>query len=79
MERCFGVWKRRFPILSKGIRVCQDTAMAIIVACAVLHNMCRFQNDDLAEDDTPTEQDDVCFTITDVDSYSLINNYFAKL
>ncbi|XP_037810619.1 putative nuclease HARBI1 [Lucilia sericata] len=39
IERCFGVLKRRFPILSLGMRVSIDTSMAIIVACAVLHNI----------------------------------------
>jgi len=32
IERLFGVWKRRFPILSLGIRTTPDRAQAIIVA-----------------------------------------------
>lgn len=39
IERLFGVWKRRFPILSLGIRTTPDRAQAIIVATAVLHNL----------------------------------------
>ncbi|XP_050065338.1 putative nuclease HARBI1 [Aphis gossypii] len=39
IERLFGVWKRRFPVLSLGIRTTPDRAQAIIVATAVLHNL----------------------------------------
>ncbi|XP_036343191.1 putative nuclease HARBI1 isoform X2 [Rhagoletis pomonella] len=45
IERCFGVWKRRFPVLSLGLRLSQGTIMNIIVACGVLHNIAR-QNKD---------------------------------
>ena len=38
VERMFGVWKRRFPCLKFGIRCKLTTAMAVIVATAVLHN-----------------------------------------
>lgn len=45
VERLFGVWKRRFPILSLGIRVSREKIVKAdyyIVACAVLHNIaCR--------------------------------------
>lgn len=41
VERSYGVWKRRFPILSRGIGVKLTTALSIIVACAVLHNIAR--------------------------------------
>lgn len=40
IERCFGVWKRRFPILALGIRLKTESIEAIIVATAVLHNIC---------------------------------------
>ncbi|XP_071052055.1 putative nuclease HARBI1 [Onthophagus taurus] len=39
VERLFGVWKRRFPILAYGIRLKLATAYAVIVASAVLHNI----------------------------------------
>lgn len=39
VERQYGVWKRRFPVLSLGIRLKVETAQDIIVACAVLHNI----------------------------------------
>lgn len=42
VERLFGVWKRRFPILSQGIRVSRQKLVKAdfyIVACVILHNM----------------------------------------
>lgn len=39
IERCFGVVKRRFPILSLGIRLKLEKVEAIVVATAVLHNI----------------------------------------
>lgn len=39
IERCFGVWKRRFPILAIGIRMHYRSVEAIVVAAAVLHNI----------------------------------------
>lgn len=39
IERTFGVYKRRFPVLSMGMRVQLPTVQLIIVACAVLHNI----------------------------------------
>lgn len=39
VERSYGVWKRRFPILSTGINTRIASAESIIVATAVLHNI----------------------------------------
>ncbi|XP_023312349.1 putative nuclease HARBI1 [Anoplophora glabripennis] len=39
VERSYGVWKRRFPILSLGIKLDYTRVQAVIVACAVLHNI----------------------------------------
>lgn len=39
VERSYGVWKRRFPILAKGINVHVKFVQSIIVATAVLHNI----------------------------------------
>ncbi|GBP31241.1 Putative nuclease HARBI1 [Eumeta japonica] len=41
IERCFGVWKRRFPVLSLKIRLCLATTQAVVIATSVLHNICR--------------------------------------
>ncbi|KAB0790733.1 hypothetical protein PPYR_15682 [Photinus pyralis] len=45
IERLFGVLKRRFPILSIGIRIKLQTAQQSIIACATLHNLARARND----------------------------------
>ncbi|CAH1997234.1 unnamed protein product [Acanthoscelides obtectus] len=45
VERLFGVCKRRFPCLSLGMRLKLETMCEVIVATAVLHNMCLEQND----------------------------------
>lgn len=39
IERLFGVWKRRFPVLALGIRLKLETTKSLIEACAVLHNI----------------------------------------
>jgi hypothetical protein len=39
VERSYGVWKRRFPILSNGINLNIAKVQRIIVATAVLHNI----------------------------------------
>ncbi|KOB70380.1 Uncharacterized protein OBRU01_05786, partial [Operophtera brumata] len=44
IERCFGVWKRRFPVLSLKIRLAMETTQAVVIATAVLHNICRQRN-----------------------------------
>lgn len=40
VERSYGVLKRRFPVLATGLRIRLDGVEAVIVACAVLHNIC---------------------------------------
>lgn len=50
VERQYGVWKRRFPILSQGIRLDVNTAMTVIVATAVLHNLALNMNEDIPPD-----------------------------
>ena len=39
VERQYGVWKRRFPALSLGLRTKVRTSLIIIVATAILHNI----------------------------------------
>lgn len=50
VERSYGVWKRRFPCLSMGLRIKLDTALQVIVATAVLHNIAMNMNMDNPED-----------------------------
>lgn len=45
VERTFGIWKRRFPCLSRGLGNNLTTVSHIIVACAVLHNISLILND----------------------------------
>lgn len=45
IERLFGNWKRRFPVLAYGIRLKLETAAKVIVATAVLQNIARAQNE----------------------------------
>jgi hypothetical protein len=43
----FGVLKRRFPCLRNGLRLKLDTTVKVIVACGVLHNISKEQDDDI--------------------------------
>lgn len=45
VERSYGVWKRRFPVLSLGLRLAIETTQDVIVACAVLHNIAIDMNE----------------------------------
>lgn len=55
VERKYGVWKRRFPCLVFGLRCKLETSLAIIVACAVLHNICIEQKDPMPTNDPDIE------------------------
>lgn len=41
IERFFGVWKRRFPVMAVGLRVKLITVLPIITSTLVLHNIAR--------------------------------------
>nr|XP_049699671.1 putative nuclease HARBI1 isoform X2 [Helicoverpa armigera] len=59
VERTFGIWKRRFPCLSKGLGNKLQTVSLIIVACAVLHNLSLILNDNMALGiDSHSDQED---------------------
>ncbi|KAJ0172545.1 hypothetical protein K1T71_011684 [Dendrolimus kikuchii] len=45
VESLFGVWKKRFPCLQKGLATKLSTTANIIIACAVLHNIAVEVND----------------------------------
>ena len=53
VERNIGVWKRRFPILAYGCRLKLETCMEVIIATAVVYNICKDQN----EEDPPDPED----------------------
>ncbi|KAH9638842.1 hypothetical protein HF086_012795 [Spodoptera exigua] len=40
VERQYGVLKRRFPVLAVSIRLRLDTAIRVMLACCVLHDIC---------------------------------------
>ncbi|XP_067635479.1 putative nuclease HARBI1 [Eurosta solidaginis] len=87
IERCFGVWKRRFPVLSIGLRISHETVMAVVVACAVLHNIARKNGDaDPSEEDSCSteESTETIYEYHSTESQeasfmrsSLIRDYFA--
>ncbi|KAB0799452.1 hypothetical protein PPYR_07332 [Photinus pyralis] len=45
IERAFGVWKRRFPVLALGLRLQLPTVQDIIMATAILHNIAIVNNE----------------------------------
>lgn len=53
VERLFGVWKNRFPCLAFGLRTEINTTMTVIVACAVMHNICINNHDAIPDDHNP--------------------------
>ncbi|XP_012218499.2 putative nuclease HARBI1 [Linepithema humile] len=55
VERTFGVWKRRFPCLSKGLALKLVTCTGVISACAVLHNLSLRFKDVLPEKEEPDD------------------------
>lgn len=74
VERKYGVWKRRFPILALGMRVKVDKVLNIIVACAVLFNISRANN----ELEPPNEIEDIQARI-DEDQMPTQNQILAAL
>lgn len=93
IERCFGVWKRKFPVLAYGMRIKIDTILQVIVATAVLYNLAKQMNE--AEPPLPEDinQDELNYLIAvgdagDVPNLNenvnhvrnqLITQYFARL
>ncbi|XP_036150400.1 putative nuclease HARBI1 [Monomorium pharaonis] len=51
IERLFGVWKRRFPVMALGLRVSVKNSFPIIIATVVLHNIARRAGEDVPPDD----------------------------
>nr|CAH7762167.1 unnamed protein product [Callosobruchus chinensis] len=78
VERCFGVWKRCFPILALGIRLKVEKVEAVVIATAVLHNIACILNEEIT-DVNPEEAAAIQF-VNDVDvepinKISCTNNY----
>lgn len=51
------MWKRRFPVLSNGIRTKVQTTLTTIIATAVLHNMLVRANEPLPINDIILNED----------------------
>lgn len=88
VERSYGVWKRRFPVLAVGMRVKLQTVLNIIVATAVLHNIASNNGEEQPPDDP-----DVYFNIEEIQAEAanmphhrrndavrrnLVENYFSR-
>lgn len=94
IERAFGVLKRRFPILSLGIRLKQEKVETVIIAAVVLHNIAL----SLGDAEPPEINDEIAAAIELTNNvthnittghiegginnsvrYTLINTYFQNL
>lgn len=59
VERCIGVWKRRFPVIKYCLRVDLSRCPAIIIATAVLNNIAIDEGDpDFGEEDSENSAND---------------------
>ncbi|XP_046141582.1 putative nuclease HARBI1 [Osmia bicornis bicornis] len=58
VERAFGVWKHRFPCLTRGLTTKFLCSTTTVVACAVLHNLALIFNDILVEEDAIENQNE---------------------
>lgn len=86
VERQYGVWKRRFPVLRLELRVKLELIPTHIVATAVLHNMAIDNNDALPEnaDYVENPDQDIYFADNDLTTGNLmrrrlIEEYFSTL
>lgn len=65
VERTIGILKRRFPILSIGIRTNINLAQDIIITCAILHNIARLNNDMRFDDEYQIENEIMVENVND--------------
>lgn len=78
VERTFGVWKRRFPILFFGIRLKMETTMAVIQSCAILHNLARIENDPQPPDENQDIMEILRNQIVEIDVATQSQNNSAQ-
>lgn len=85
MFRTFGVWKRRFPVISLTMRLSLHNIQTVIIATAVLHNICRNYNiEEVPPEVEMPEESEITVTSENSDSIhndirhrqGLILNYF---
>lgn len=81
VERTFGVLKRSFPCLSRGLSTKVLTSCYIIVACAILHNISRRQGEIIVDEPIEIDADDIPFrganaNLGNVMRANIVRNYF---
>lgn len=87
VERAYGVWKNRFPILSMQIKLHLSNIQNIIVACAVLHNIAVDMREEQFTDVFPDHNDqdmgaeysEINLTLDNTVRNNLIKDYFTSL
>ncbi|KAK4876009.1 hypothetical protein RN001_012431 [Aquatica leii] len=79
IERAFGIWKRRFPCLSLGMKLKKQTVLQIITATAVLHNLCIILKDELPHELPPIEQVDLNVNENIVFNKNVNNNIYRNI
>lgn len=88
VERQYGVWKRRFPILSLGMRLELEKVKSVIIATAVLHIIAVDMNDPEPDVDNEFDQmepeeyimrQDIPQVTAIARRQQFINEYFATL
>lgn len=86
VERTYGVWKRRFPVLSLGMRLNIHKIQTVIIACAVLHNIAINKNDKIPIDNSEIQLPDDILHIPPIIQNNqnnvrtrLLNEYFSQL
>ncbi|KAI4468075.1 hypothetical protein MML48_2g00019108 [Holotrichia oblita] len=78
IERVFGLWKRRFPVLAYGLRLKLDTILTVIIATAVLHNIAREMHEDLPEPPEDLNVDELNYLIATGNINEVISNIMPR-
>jgi len=86
VERTYGIWKRRFPILSLRLRFQAHKMQSVIITCSVLHNIAIDKNDQIPYDNSVIQlPEDVLENIPIIQNNQtnarsrLLNEYFSQL
>ncbi|XP_047021635.1 putative nuclease HARBI1 isoform X3 [Helicoverpa zea] len=67
--RAFAVWKRRFPVISLTMRLSLDNIQAVIIATAVLYNICINHNiEDVPPEVELPDENEIAATAENVQS-----------
>lgn len=74
VERSYGVWKKRFPILAVGINMNLEFVESIIVATAVLHNIACYFGEQIPRVSLQLEKEIDSSTFSTRDTANNVNN-----